>query len=70
MVKNMKYHKNVKIDVIAYDISNEDDISQLQCVSSVTRGQFYTANTAAELANSLNNSLNIHKEVDAKIILP
>lgn len=70
MVKNLKFHKNVKIDVIAYDIENEDDISQLQCVSSVTRGQFYTANTAAELANSLNNSLNIQKEVDAKIILP
>ena len=45
-----------------------DDISQLQCVALVTRGQFYTAKTAGELANSLNQSLSISKEVDAKII--
>ena len=70
MTKNLKYYPDVKIDVIAYDISNQDDISQLECVALVTRGQFYTANTAAELANSLNNSLNIAKEVEGKIILP
>ena len=70
MTKNLRFYPNVKIDVIAYDIRNSDDISQLECVALVTRGQFYTANTAAELANSLNNSLNIEKEVEGKIILP
>ena len=70
MTKNLRFYPNVKIDVIAYDISNQDDISQLECVALVTKGQFYTANTAAELANSLNNSLNIEKEVEGKIILP
>ena len=70
MTKNLRFYPDVKIDVIAYDISNQDDISQLECVALVTRGQFYTANTAAELANSLNNSLNIEKEVEGKIILP
>ncbi len=70
MTKNLRFYPDVKIDVIAYDIRNSDDISQLECVALVTRGQFYTANTAAELANSLNNSLNIEKEVEGKIILP
>lgn len=70
MTKNLRFYPDVKIDVIAYDISNDDDISQLECVALVTKGQFYTANTAAELANSLNNSLNIEKEVEGKIILP
>ena len=70
MMKNLKYDPNVKIDVIAYDIKNNDDISQLECVALVTRGRFYTANTAVELANSLSNSLNIKKDVEAKIIMP
>ena len=68
MTKNLRFYPDVKIDVIAYDIRNSDDISQLECVALVTRGQFYTANTAAELANSLNNSLNIEKEVEGKVI--
>jgi Ca-activated chloride channel family protein len=70
MTKNLKYFPNVKIDVIAYDINNSDDLSQLECISTVTRGEFFTANTAAELVDSLNNSLSIEKDVDAKIILP
>lgn len=70
IMKKLKFHPDVKIDVIAYDIKNRDDISQLECVALVTRGRFYTANTASELANSLSNSLNIKKEVDAKIIMP
>lgn len=64
----IKVRKDVVIDVIAFNIDNEDDLEQLQCTSLVTSGKFYTANTAAELARSLNNSLNVHKEVEAKII--
>ncbi len=64
----IKIRKDVVIDVIAFNIDNEDDLAQLECTSLVTSGKFYTANTAAELANSLNNSINVHKEVDAKII--
>lgn len=70
MTKNLRFYPNLKIDVIAYDIRNSDDISQLECVALVTRGKFYTANTMAELFDSLNNSLNIEKEVEGKIILP
>lgn len=64
----IKIRKDVKIDVIAFDISDDDDLAQLQCTSLVTGGKFYTANTAAELARSLNNSANVSKEVEAKII--
>lgn len=70
MTKNLRYYPDVKIDVIAYDIRNPDDISQLECVALVTRGKFYTANTTAELKNSLNNSINVEKEVEGKIIFP
>lgn len=70
MTKNLKFYPNLKIDVIAYDIRNSDDISQLECVALITRGKFYTANTMAELFDSLNNSLNIEKEVEGKIFLP
>lgn len=70
MTKNLRYYPDVKIDVIAYDIRNPDDISQLECIALVTRGKFYTANTTAELKNSLNNSINIEKEVEGKIIFP
>ena len=68
IVREIKNQPNLKIDVIAYDVREGDDISQLQCVALVTRGQFYTAKTAGELADSLNQSLSISKEVDAKII--
>lgn len=64
----IKLRKDVRIDVIAFNISDEDDLEQLECTSLVTSGKFYTANTAAELARSLNNSLNMKKEVQAKII--
>lgn len=64
----IKYRKDVKIDVIAFNIDNEDDLSQLECTSLVTSGKFYNAKTAAELAKSLNSSVNSFKSVDAKII--
>lgn len=65
----VKTRKDVKIDVIAFNVSDKDDLDQLQCTALVTTGKFYTANTAAELAKGLQKSLNIHKQVDAKIIL-
>ena len=64
----VKIRKDVFIDVIAFNISDEDDLRQLECAALVTSGKFYTANTAAELLNSLNNSVSGKKEVDAKII--
>lgn len=64
----IQIRKDITIDVIAFNIDNEDDLSQLECTSMVTSGNFYNAQTAIELANSLNNSINRIKEVDARII--
>lgn len=64
----VKVRKDVVIDVIAFNVTEEDDLAQLECTSLVTGGKFHTANTAAELARSLNNSVNAQKEVEAKII--
>ena len=67
-MKLVKKRKDVKIDVIAFNISDKDDLDQLQCTALVTAGKFHTANTAAELAKSLQKSLSPHKKVEAKII--
>lgn len=64
----IKTRNDVKIDVIAFNISNKDDLDQLQCTALVTTGKFHTANTSAELVKSLQKSLSTHKQVDAKII--
>ena len=64
----IKVRKDVTIDVIAFNIDDEDDLDQLECTSLVTSGKFYNAKTAAQLANSLNNSVNSFKKVEAKII--
>lgn len=64
----IKIRKDVMIDVIAFNIDDEDDLAQLECTSMVTSGKFYNAQTSAELARSLNKSVSGMKEVDAKII--
>lgn len=64
----IKIRKDVSIDVIAFNIQDRDDLNQLECTALVTHGKFYTANTSAELARSLSNSVSGKKEVEAKII--
>lgn len=66
----IKIRKDIIIDVIAFNVKDEDDIAQLKCTSLVTSGKFYSADTAAELIDSLNDTLNQQKKVEAKIILP
>ena len=62
----IKTRKDINIDVIAFNINDKDDLEQLQCAALVTSGKFYTANTAAELAKSLSNSINARKDVGQK----
>lgn len=64
----IKFRKDITIDVIAFNINDEDDLSQLECTSLVTSGKFYNAKTAAELVRSLNSSVNSVKKVEAKIV--
>lgn len=63
-----KTRQDIYIDVIAFNIYDQEANNQLKCTALVTNGKFYKANTAAELLNSLSNSLNISKEVQGVII--
>lgn len=65
----VKTRKDVKIDVIAFNINDKDDLDQLRCTALVTTGQFHRARTSVELMKSLQNSVKNHKQVDAKIIV-
>ena len=66
----IKIRRDVTIDVIAFNIKDQDDLDQLQCTALVTSGKFYNAQTSAQLIDSFNNSLDGVKNVEAKIVLP
>lgn len=66
----IKIRRDVHIDVIAFNIQDTDDLEQLECTALVTSGKFYNAQTAAELLNGFNNSIEAAKNVEAKIIIP
>lgn len=68
IIELMKHRDDIRIDVIALAIGDEDANNQLKCVALVTSGKFYNANTAAELKNSLQDSLNLQKEVQGVIL--
>ncbi len=68
IIELMKTRDDIRIDVIALAIGDELANNQLKCVALVTSGKFYNANTAAELKNSLQDSLNLQKEVQGVII--
>ena len=63
-----KHRQDITIDVIAFNIYDQEANNQLKCTALVTSGKFYSANTAAELLQSLQNSLNVQKEVQGVII--
>lgn len=64
----IKYRKDIKIDVIALNLDNEDDLDQLRCTANVTGGKLYSANTQAELVKNLNNAFYKRKKVKAEIL--
>ena len=64
-----KSRQDIFIDVIAFNIYDTEANNQLKCTALVTNGKFYSANTAAELLNSLQNSFGAKKEVQGKVIL-
>lgn len=66
----IKIRRDVSIDVIAFNIKDSDDLEQLQCTALVTSGKFYNPQTAAELAQSFNNSIGRVKNVEAQIVTP
>ncbi len=64
-----KSRQDIFIDVIAFNIYDTEANNQLKCTALVTSGKFYSANTAAELLESLQSSFGARKEVQGKIIL-
>lgn len=63
-----KLRKDITIDVIAFNIGNPDDLAQLECTALVTKGEFYKADTKAELYNVLDKIIEKQKRVEAKIL--
>ena len=65
-IELMKQRRDIKIDVIAFDVHDDDDLAQLKCTADVTGGIFSEADTKAELFNSMSNMILPHKkEVEA-----
>lgn len=67
-VKMQQMGINIKINVIGLGLQDYAATKQLRCVALATKGQFYTANTAAELANSLNKALAVETKVQGTVI--
>ncbi len=60
---------NVQFNVVGFGIKNDfNAIEQLQCIAKSTDGQFYTADTSAELTEGITDGLNRYSlNVNAEI---
>lgn len=63
----VRHGVDVKINTIGFATRDRIADDQLKCVALSTKGKFYSANTAAELAKSLNDSVQVETNVQAKI---
>ena len=66
-IELMKERRDIKIDVIAFNVYDADDLAQLKCVADVTTGRFVDAKTNAQLVNSMEEMILPHKQVEALI---
>lgn len=57
----------VKINTIGFVTHNRRADQQLKCVALATKGKFYSADTAADLAKGLQDSAQVQTSVEAKI---
>lgn len=64
----IKQRSDFRIDVIALDVNDKEAVNQLKCAALATSGRFYSVNTAAELLDSFQDSLNIKKDVQGMIL--
>lgn len=64
-IELMKNRRDIKIDVIAFDVIDSDDLAQLKCTADVTGGFFNEAHTKAELFRSMEDMILPHKKVEA-----
>ena len=67
-IELIKKRRDIKIDVLAFNVPDSDDLAQLKCTADVTGGHFSEAETKAELLHSMENLILPHKKVEAVII--
>ncbi len=67
-VKMQQMGINIKINVVGLGLQDYAATKQLRCVALATKGKFYTANTAAELAHSLTQAMAVETKVQGTII--
>lgn len=66
-IELMKTRRDIKIDVIAFNVHDSEDLDQLKCVADVTSAKFIEANTNAQLLNSMQELILPHKQVEAML---
>lgn len=68
-IELVKERRDIKIDVIAFNVHDDDDLAQLKCTADVTGGRFSEAETKAQLFKSMENLTLQHtqKDVEATI---
>ena len=66
-IELVKTRKDIKIDVIAFNVHDDDDLAQLKCTADVTGGRFSEADTKAQLFHTMEELVLPHKSVEATI---
>ena len=64
-IELMKERRDIKIDVIAFNVHDSNDLDQLKCVADVTSAKFIQADTNAQLLRSMDELILPHKQVEA-----
>lgn len=64
-IELMKERRDIKIDVIAFNVHDSSDLDQLKCVADVTSAKFIQADTNSELMRSMEELILPHKQVEA-----
>ncbi len=64
-IELVKTRKDIKIDVIAFNVHDSEDLAQLKCTADVTGGHFVEADTNAQLMRSMEELILPHKQVEA-----
>lgn len=68
-IQLIKTRPDIKIDVVALAVNDEDANSQLRCTALTTSGKYYNPKTSAQLFENMKNMLEIEKDVQGQIIL-
>jgi len=63
-----RYGINIKVDVVGVDLKHDQHAKdQLKCIADTSKGKYYDANTAADLIDSISNS--VDKAISGRVII-